>query len=522
MRRYKEELLILLAEKERRFKLNPIKYTPQHRKQIEASLSTKAIRALFWGNRVGKTDWGAQEVASYLDGYSRDDITMRTNDDKFIKMPVINKRKIVLPIEIWAACPSYDLQKETTQKKLERYLPNDKIADITFIKKGVWGEVKMKDGSRINFKSYEQGREKFQGAGKRLVWFDEEPPKDIWEECFVRSEAGIPLDIILTMTPVNGMTWVYDDIYMATDNPDLFVSKATWEDNPWLTEKQKEQMTRGLSAHAIAVRKEGEFVERTGLVCPWWQRSAHLADLSYDENWYVGAAMDFGYSNPTAFGLIGVDYDDNLSLFDGFYERGLTTPRIAERIVHLCSLYSINMNNLTIICDSAQASSIAELNDISAQQGYGFTCIGIKKISGTNARNWDEYRADKMEQYGRIDELGKTKFKVSNKLTWFDEKEGKNVNWFVKEIESLKWSEVASPNSSDKQQSDLWNPRYPNHAIDMLSYFIVDHTDVPEEKTPKPWEGKIPGTYVPPSPDEDEDANLWEVPQDDNYWDDAV
>ena len=40
--------------------------------------------------------------------------------------------------------------------------------------------------SKIGFKSCDQGREKFQGASLDYVWFDEEPPYDVYEECVMR------------------------------------------------------------------------------------------------------------------------------------------------------------------------------------------------------------------------------------------------------------------------------------------------------------------------------------------------
>jgi phage terminase large subunit-like protein len=101
------------------------------------------------------------------------------------------------------------------------YIPEHRIKDRIWLRKGILREVILDIGTKVTFKSYEQGREKAQGAGKVLVWFDEEPPKDIYEECFVRQEAGTTLNIILTMTPIKGMTWVYDDIYLNTSNPDI-------------------------------------------------------------------------------------------------------------------------------------------------------------------------------------------------------------------------------------------------------------------------------------------------------------
>lgn len=490
----------MLQEKERRIRENPLKYLKQHEKQYEASNVLKAIRALFWGNRVGKTEWGAQETSRYALGETGGEVNVyRTQQDFIVRS--FKDRLVFPPIEIWCASPSYDAQKETTQKKLELYIPKKRIVDITYVKKNTWGEIVIDNGTKLNFKSYEQGREKFQGVGKRLIWFDEEPPHDIWEECFVRSEAGVPLDIILTMTAIKGMTWVYDDIYMDTDNPNLYVSTAGWNDNPWLEDVQKKQMASGLTPDALKVREEGKFVKRVGMVCPWWERSTHLQDITYDSNWAISGAIDFGFSNPACFELIGADYDDNLNIFDGFYSEGMTTPTIGQEIIKLKNDYKIK--SLEIIADSAQAQDIQELNDYFGSIDANITVIGIKKVSGTDNENWDEYRARKMQEYGQVVD-GKTKIRVSNKLTRIDPKEEKKVNWFVKEVELLKWDEKKGP-TDEMQQGPRWDPRYPNHSIDTFSYYLVDHLEAPERPAKKkPWEGKIPGTYVPPAIIEEE------------------
>ena len=191
-----------LEELVRRHKANPLKYAKMHKKQQAATIANAAIRALFWGNRVGKTEWGAMEVARYATAEHPN-------------------RALEPPYEIWCACPSFDAQEDTTQKKLSSYLPPSRIKKITKLRGDIIRTIKLDNDVTIKFMSYEQNREKFQGAGKRLIWFDEEPPKDIWDECLAREEAGQDLDIILTMTPIKGMTWVYDDIYLKTDDPDI-------------------------------------------------------------------------------------------------------------------------------------------------------------------------------------------------------------------------------------------------------------------------------------------------------------
>ena len=55
------------------------------------------------------------------------------------------------------------------------------------------------------FKSYDQGREKYQGTGIHVVWADEEIPEDIYGECYIRTMTVNGL-IYCTYTPLLGLT----------------------------------------------------------------------------------------------------------------------------------------------------------------------------------------------------------------------------------------------------------------------------------------------------------------------------
>lgn len=433
-------------EKKARISEDPLRFAKRHDKQKEAyqALIDNVLVALFWGNRVGKTELGAQIVAEIA----------------------LGKHPTIEPGEMWSFCPSFDEQKDTTQKKLLRYMPKDKIKDITWLRKGIIKELLIDAGdnreSKITFKSYEQGREKAQGAGKVLIWFDEEPPKDIFEECFVRQEAGILLKILMTMTPIKGMTWVYDDIYLKTSNQDYFVSEASWEDNPWLTEEQKAVMGRGLSKEALEVRRKGKFMRRVGLVCPWFQRSIHVVSIKELPDGDDIFGLDFGFSNPACGLYVRIDYDNNLWIHDGFYETGLTTPMIGS----LINKKEVGLNSrVKRIGDSAQASDIQQLNDM------GISIEGITKETGTSKENWDEYRARLMQEFGEIQEKsGQPKIFISDQLTTVNPKTGDKYNFLVKELEGLMWEEVKT--SSGTEQKPTWG-KQPNHAIDPLSYILV-------------------------------------------------
>ena len=59
--------------------------------------------------------------------------------------------------------------------------------------------------SVLLFKSYDQGRGKWQANTVHVVWFDEEPPADVYSEGVTRTNATNGL-VYLTFTPLLGMS----------------------------------------------------------------------------------------------------------------------------------------------------------------------------------------------------------------------------------------------------------------------------------------------------------------------------
>lgn len=445
----KIETLKMMDEKARRHAEDPLKYADRHDKQQEAYVADEAIRALFWGNRVGKTEWGAMETSEYATEHHE-------------------HRDVIAPFQIWAACPSYDVQKDTTQPKLLRYLPKKAIKSQTWLRKGVLKEIKLHNGVTIVFKSYEQGREKFQGAGVRLIWFDEEPPHDIWEECFVRVEAGQQLDVILTMTAVKGMTWVYDNIYMDTANEDLFVSEAGWDDNPFLTEKQKEQMSRGLSQDALKVRREGKFVKRVGLVCDWFDREKHLKTYTeLDRSWTWYEVLDGGWSDPAAYLLIGVDHKNNVHVVNGFRKRHLHKEEIKTLRDHRVSGLLITQGWVDNDDPRLQQELAAE----------GMILSPIQK-QPNESKSWDETLAEKLSEVGSVQPgTGEPRLYISDALIEVNEKTGKSENWLMQEMSNLSWLEKVAKQGEEIKPKWDDHRRYGHHfdGLRALAYFLVSY-----------------------------------------------
>lgn len=167
-----------------------------HQKQVEFHKCKKKNRWVFGGNRSGKTECGAVESVYMARGVH----PYRENKDNVFG---------------WVVSLSQQVQRDVAQAKILNYLNPSWIEDVTMLsgkkdslKYGVIDQIRIKNvfggTSVIGFKSCDQGREKFQGSSLDFVWFDEEPPKDIYDECRMRvlDKKG---DIFGTMTPLKGM-----------------------------------------------------------------------------------------------------------------------------------------------------------------------------------------------------------------------------------------------------------------------------------------------------------------------------
>ncbi len=469
----KQRKIQILKERRKRQGITPLNNIREHDKQLLLTLSSHVDRWFFGGNRTGKTEWGAHETARFLH---------KRHPAIPLKGPLYEKKSI----EGWAGCPSYDLQEDTTQPKLLSLLDPDRIVDTQKLRGDILLKLvyKADDGthSTIHFKSYEQGRTKFQGAGKDFMWFDEEAPKDVYDEARMRSKAGFPFYFFCTMTPVNGMTWVYDDIYLNTTNPNLKVVTATWEDNIFLSEEQKSQMASSYTADALQVRREGRFVQRTGLVMSWFRRDVHMVDANkllemIPKGCDVYCGIDFGYSKPCAVVYVAIDSEDNHYVFDGFYKRGLTTPRIAELMKRKEEMIKhMGLVMRTRYGDSANPSDIQEISS----DPHNLPVIAVKKATGESKEGWDEYRARIMDDHGRVRPMtGKGKVFVSSALVEVDEKKGTEFNWFVSEAENLRWDEVRR--DGIRTQVPHWSNKSPFHSIDAYTYIAVSYAAPPED-----------------------------------------
>ena len=238
----------------------------KHKKQMLFHKCKKRNRWVFGGNRSGKTECGAVECIWYLRGIH----------------PYRKNRKDCFG---WVVSLSRQVQRDVAQAKILYYLPGSWIADIVMLEGrkdspsgGIIDQIKIKNVfggiSTLGFKSCDQGREKFQGSSLDFVWFDEEPPRDIYEECLMRvmDRRG---DIFGTMTPLKGRTFIWSEIYLnARKNPEVWCEFMSWEDNPFLSKSEIGLLGKSMDTSSLDARRYGKFSEGAGLVYPEFDESA--------------------------------------------------------------------------------------------------------------------------------------------------------------------------------------------------------------------------------------------------------
>lgn len=182
---------------------------PRHLEFFRAGAQHRE-RLILAANRVGKTEGvGGYETTLHLTGrYPR----------------WWEGRRFDRPIRAWAAGDTGKTVRDIIQFKMlgpegahgTGLIPGDALLRTT-AKPGVSDAVELIEvahagggASMLALKSYDQGREAFQGAEIDLGWLDEEPPQAIYSECLTRTMATKPGAIggllMLTFTPLQGMT----------------------------------------------------------------------------------------------------------------------------------------------------------------------------------------------------------------------------------------------------------------------------------------------------------------------------
>lgn len=330
-----DDIAAVLAELERRKNNKIDSYFPdegplrrelyaKHMEFFKYGLTNKE-RTMLAANRVGKTESaGGYEVALHATGiypdwwpgkrYNRPvNVLIGGETGKLVRDSI--QGKLLGTQEIGTGLIRKDCIIHTTPKS---GIPN--AVDQIFVKHKSGGT------SSIQFQSYDQGREVFQATERDIVWFDEEPPIDIYGEGLVRTMTTQGI-VISTFTPLKGMTETVLSLQKkAADGHGVIIS-LTWDDVPHLSEEDKAGLLAALPPHQRDARSKGIPRLGSGAIYPVAEEDIIIPDMEIPVHWKRWYGMDVGWNN-TAACWFAYDGDNDVMYVTSDYKRGHLEPSV--------------------------------------------------------------------------------------------------------------------------------------------------------------------------------------------------
>lgn len=292
-------------------------------------------RAAIAGNRTGKTTMSCYETSLHLTGSYPE---------------WWNGRRFSHAVDWWAASDTGETTRDILQLGLlgppghfgTGMIPKESIIGEPSHRRGISDAVDTvrvahKSGgiSTLSFKSYDQGREKFQGTKKHGVSLDEEPPVNVYFECLTRLAATDPKDedgiMLCTFTPLKGMSTVVL-MFLNDSSPTRFVLTMGMDHAPHLSEETKKKLITTFPPHERDARMNGTPQLGSGAIYPTPEADIIVPDFAIPDHWLKGYSMDVGW-NKTSVGWHAYDRETDTIYRYAEHYRGQAEPSIhAEAI----------------------------------------------------------------------------------------------------------------------------------------------------------------------------------------------
>lgn len=337
----KLELLKLLKEKETRLKQSRLfhqyfqdntSYSIEHYKKHYEFFANGYVRQrlLIAGNRIGKTEsGGGYEVACHAIGWyphwwpatarkiakGKNLLIWVCGDTKKTCRDILQK-KFMGP-----SLSENDIGTGLIPKKyIDRYTRASGAADTVdtiYINRIDGGTT------QIVFKSYDAGRDTFQGTEVDIILLDEEPPIEVYTECLLRTMTNNGF-MMLTFTPLMGMTELIDKFLNPVDkngnvDENKKVTKATWDDVPHLSQKDKDELMASIPEFQRDARSKGIPQLGSGAIYRIALDDILVKPFEIPSYWKKVYALDVGW-NRTACLFAAINPDTNVAyIYDELY-----------------------------------------------------------------------------------------------------------------------------------------------------------------------------------------------------------
>ena len=314
---HKRKLLKLLMAYKEASNRRPIENYKPHPKQEVFHRQASPIRMLAGANRSGKSTAGLAEDVWFATGtHPHQDITV--------------------PNKGWICGPDFNNWASSTMiPKWIEMVPKDMIAEKHKNERGIETKWRLKNGSIVEFRSYDQDPSSFESSDIDWVHFDEPPPRPIFEAAY-RGLTDRGGKVWFTMTPI-AEPWLFRNMWLPglRPNPLYWSASMTIWDNPYLSRENIARFEEIVSEDYKRARLYGEFLELRGRVFKTFNRTIHLVHGFWPKpGWSVYMGVDphvYGRKNQAALWMT-ITPDGDGVFYDEIWE-DLTIPDLRDKII---------------------------------------------------------------------------------------------------------------------------------------------------------------------------------------------
>jgi hypothetical protein len=314
-----EHYLHLMDEEVKYRKSRKLLYYEPYDKQLEFHTAPTPTRAIFGGNRSGKTTCGGMEFLFHLTGQYPEWYPEEKRKKGAVKGRIIAK----------------DFQKGVGEVIIPFF---DEWLDESLIKKrfknplGIFVKYWLKNGSVFDILTHEQNTEQFEGWKGHIAWFDEPPPRDKYIAT-LRGLVDFRGRNWLTLTPLT-QPWIYDEIYTNADHERVECITVNMRENPHLDEAAIKEFESSLTEEEKEARMHGRFLHLSGLVYKEFTPNHHIVDdFEVPPMWTRYMAIDPHERTPTAVMWVAVDPKGFKYIYDELWLEGMDIATIARAIL---------------------------------------------------------------------------------------------------------------------------------------------------------------------------------------------
>ncbi len=315
-----------LLKRQRNRKLTD--YEPYAKQRdFHAAGATHRERLLMAGNQLGKTLAAGMELAMHMTGryperwsgkrFDRPTRWLAGSESAELTRKGIQRIMLGAP-ELRSEWGSGAIPKDCLIDTSPRQGVADAVSSIV-VKHEPSGGM-----SALQLNSYDQGRTKWQADTVDGVWFDEEPPIDIYTEGLTRTNATMG-PVFITFTPLLGMSEVVKRFLMEKP-PGTHVTSMTIEDVEHYTPEQRAQIIASYPAYERDARTKGIPQLGSGRVFAVLEDDIRVNAFAIPEHWPQLCGIDFGWDHPSAASRLAWDRDNDVIYVTATHRAREQTP----------------------------------------------------------------------------------------------------------------------------------------------------------------------------------------------------